>query len=240
MHWIFCFTLRGEGLLAGPTGHHVLRPGHGILVRAADPDSVFGYPPGATARWEWVWCDFSGSAASAMAADLVARHGPVFALGPHDAALRWMQQITAPGSARTVLPWDARERVWQLLGSLAEACEAAAGRPEDIFVMATRRRIAQRLTDHELSVEALATDMGVSREHLTRTFRRITGVTPRRHIEDLRLAQARQLLRETGLSIIVIARQCGWRDAETFSAAFARGQGCSPSRWRGPQDTARG
>lgn len=231
-YWIFHYATRGAGLLIDRAGEHPVPAGSAMLVRADDHAATFGYPPAAIARWEWLWCDFSGAAADAMARELVTRHGPVFALDPADATVRWLQTATTSARARTVPPWDARERVWRLLGALAEAGEAATVRPEDGFVLATRRRIAQRLTDPELSVEALAADLGVSREHLTRTFTQVAGQPPRRFIEELRLGQALHLLRETGLPVVAVAQQCGWRDAETFSAAFRRAQGVSPSAWR--------
>jgi AraC-like DNA-binding protein len=231
-YWIFHYALRGAGLLVDAAGRHPVPAGSGMLVRADDAASTFGYPPDAAARWEWLWCDFRGAAAMAMAGDLVARHGPVFAPPSDDPTVRWMRAVTATERARTVPPWDARERVWRLLGSLAEAGEAASVRSEDAFILATRRRIAQRLTDHELTVEGLAHDLGVSREHLTRTFRRVAGTSPRRHIEELRLGLAVRLLRETGLPIAAVAHQCGWRDAETFASAFRREYGRTPGAWR--------
>ncbi len=231
-YWIFHYATSGAGLLVDRAGPHPVSAGTAMLVRADDSGAVFRYPPGASARWEWLWLTFAGTTASTMAADLVARHGPLFALDPADAVIRWLRSATAGGRARTVPPWDAREQVWRLLSDLAESAERAAARPKDALAAAARRRIAQRLGDYELSVEALARDLGVSREHLTRTFRRVTGSSPRHHIEESRLRSAGQLLRETGLPIVEIARQCGWRDAQTFTAAFRRVHGCLPSAWR--------
>jgi AraC-like DNA-binding protein len=165
--WVFHYAIRGAGLLVDRAGALPMPAGSAMLVRADDPYLSFGYPQGATERRDWVWCDFRGNAAIAMAASHVVRHGPVFTL-----------------------------------------------------------------TDRELSVAALADDLGVSREHLTRTFTQVAGVPPRRYIEELRLGQALQLLRETGLPIVAIAGQCGWRDAETFSSAFRRAYGCTPGVWR--------
>lgn len=231
-YWVFHYALHGQGLLVDRAGCHAVPAGSGMLVRADDPSAAFGYPPAATARWEWLWITFRGSAAMAMAADLVARHGPVFALAPEEPTVRWLQAVTAARQARAIPPWEARDRVWGLLTSLAAAVETAEVRPEDALVLAIRRRTAQRLTDHELSVEALAADLGVSREHLARVFLRAVGIPPRGYIEDLRLQMAVQLLRETGLPIRAVARQCGWRDPETFAAAFRRVHGCTPSAWR--------
>jgi AraC family transcriptional regulator, arabinose operon regulatory protein len=234
--WIFTVSVRGVGLLSDQRGDHLIPAGSGFLARLDDPHTTFGYPPTATALWEWMWCTFDGSAAEVMAQSLVDAHGACFALDPQDSVVRWMRAMTASGSMRSVPPWEARERVWRLLVSLAEVGSRSGGRSGgpggDAIAHAARRRILQRLTDPELTVEALAHDLGISREHLSRHYRRQTGITPREHIEEQRLDLACRLLRETGLPIVDIARQCGWRDAETFSAAFRRAHRVLPSRWR--------
>lgn len=230
--WIFTLTLAGTGCLEWAGRRQTLPPGSGFLVRLDDPAAVFGFAPDLGTSWEWAWFTFTGTAAEAMAADLVAVHGPVFALTEGDATARWLRAITATGRARSLPPWEARERLWHLLGTLATETARADGDPVERLVAAARRRLSERLTDAGLSVELLAADLGVSREHLGRCFTRVLGIPPRRYLEDQRLDLARQLLRETGLGIAAIARQCGWRDAETFSAAWHRREGRLPSAAR--------
>jgi AraC-like DNA-binding protein len=231
-YWIFHYAMGGSGLLIDRAGEHPVPAGTAMLVRADDPDSLFRYPPGATARWEWLWLTFTGGSTTAMAADLAARHGPIFALDAADSVVRWLRRSTAGEGAHSVPPWDAREQVWRLLSDLADEAERATACPDDALAAAARRRIAQRLGDQELTVASLARDLGVSREHLARTVQRATGETPRQFIEESRLRSAKQLLRESGLSILAIARQCGWSDAETFASAFRRVHGTLPSAWR--------
>jgi len=230
--WIFTLTLSGTGCLERAGHRHALPVGSGFLIRLDDPGAVFGFAPDLGTSWEWAWFTFAGTAAEAMAADLLAAHGPVFTLSREDATVRWLRATTAPGRMRGLPPWEARERLWHLLGTLATVTTQADGDPVGRLVAAARRRLIERLTDAGLSVEALATDLGVSREHLGRCFTRVLGITPRRYLEDQRLDLARQLLRETGLGIAAIARQCGWRDAETFRAAWRRRQGRLPSAAR--------
>jgi AraC-like DNA-binding protein len=167
-----------------------------------------------------------------MASELVARHGHRFQLSGKDAVIRWLITQTSPGASRRIAPWVASAQVWQLLYALADSAEQGHDLPENAMIGSARRLIASRLTDRELTVETLAYDLGVSREHLSRTFARAVGATPRRYIEELRLRMALQVLGRTGLSILAVARQCGWNDAETFSAAFRRAHGQLPSHWR--------
>lgn len=63
-------------------------------------------------------------------------------------------------------------------------------------------------------------------------FRREVGVAPMRHLEDLRMQRARELLAGSELSIQAIARRCGFDDPLYFSNRFRRRHGLAPSAWR--------
>lgn len=79
---------------------------------------------------------------------------------------------------------------------------------------------------------ALATSLGVSRTSLFRIVRRHHGTTPARVVERLRMDEARRLLAESRHPIEVIADQIGYASAFSFSTAFKRVVGLSPSRFR--------
>ncbi len=78
----------------------------------------------------------------------------------------------------------------------------------------------------------LATALGVSRTSLFRLVKRHHGTTPARVVERLRMDEARRLLAESRHPIEVIADQIGYASAFSFSAAFKRVVGRSPSGFR--------
>jgi len=63
-------------------------------------------------------------------------------------------------------------------------------------------------------------------------FRQLTGRSPQQYLIELRVSNARQLLRETNLSIGEVARRVGYEDALYFSRLFARYTGKSPRVFR--------
>ncbi|RCK68710.1 helix-turn-helix domain-containing protein [Desertihabitans brevis] len=83
-----------------------------------------------------------------------------------------------------------------------------------------------------VSLATLAEQVGLSRYHLLRLFRRHTGRTPHEYLLALRLEQARRLLRETGLPVGQVAVRCGFVDASHFSKTFRRAVGVAPSAYR--------
>jgi AraC-like DNA-binding protein len=78
----------------------------------------------------------------------------------------------------------------------------------------------------------LASALGVSRTSLYRMVRRHHATSPARVVERLRMDEASRLLSESRHPIEVIADQVGYASAFSFSAAFKRIVGRSPSRFR--------
>lgn len=91
------------------------------------------------------------------------------------------------------------------------------------------------LSDHldaDLTVDALASRVGMSPRNFARTFRRETGTTPAAFVEQLRIEEACRLLTTTDLTVAAVARRVGIRHAETLHRAFRRRMGTTPERYR--------
>jgi transcriptional regulator GlxA family with amidase domain len=84
----------------------------------------------------------------------------------------------------------------------------------------------------ELSVEALAARAHMSPRHFARAFRAETGVTPARHVEQVRLEAARRLLEETFEPIAMVAAACGFGTPETMRRVFLRAFEVGPAEYR--------
>ncbi|MBQ6824846.1 MAG: helix-turn-helix transcriptional regulator [Clostridia bacterium] len=85
--------------------------------------------------------------------------------------------------------------------------------------------------DHDLTVQSLAERFGYSAAHLIRKFRANIHNTPHRHLATLRLAHGAKRLLE-GATVSVAASESGYGDVKTFSKAFLKFYGVSPSRYR--------
>ncbi|GCD40250.1 AraC family transcriptional regulator [Streptomyces chrestomyceticus JCM 4735] len=90
-----------------------------------------------------------------------------------------------------------------------------------------RDRLAEPLT-----LADVADEVHLSVFHLVRVFRRATGQTPHRYLTQLRVEEAKRLLRETGFTVARIAPLCGFADSGALSTAFLRHTGVRPSAYR--------
>lgn len=86
--------------------------------------------------------------------------------------------------------------------------------------------------DRALTVDELAHEACMSRRHFARLFTKEVGVTPARAVERLRVEAASAALESGTAAVAVIARQCGFMDAERMRRAFIRLKGMPPSALR--------
>ncbi|HYY56501.1 MAG TPA: AraC family transcriptional regulator [Pyrinomonadaceae bacterium] len=97
------------------------------------------------------------------------------------------------------------------------------------------RQITDWMAEHaaeEFSLDRLAAQAGLSRFHFQRLFKSATGVSPSRYHINLRMEEARRLLRETRMSVIDVALEVGYTDPSHFARLFRRETGLSPSEYR--------
>jgi AraC-like DNA-binding protein len=92
--------------------------------------------------------------------------------------------------------------------------------------------IDTHFADSNLTVEKLSEEFGLSRVQLFRKTKALLGDTPIDFLQNVRLKNAAQLLRESKFNISEIAYQCGYSSPGYFSTAFKGKFGCSPSEWR--------
>ena len=87
-------------------------------------------------------------------------------------------------------------------------------------------------SEADLSLDALASDAGLSRFHFCRAFKESAGLSPHAWLRQYRLEQAMNMLRDTDATIASVAAELGYASQTAFAAAFRRSTGEAPSDWR--------
>jgi AraC family transcriptional regulator len=83
-----------------------------------------------------------------------------------------------------------------------------------------------------LPLAELATIAGFSPHHFHRVFQHVTGEAPKEYLRRLRLERAVYRLKVSPDNVLEIALQSGFKTNETFTRAFTREFGISPSEFR--------
>jgi AraC family transcriptional regulator len=102
-----------------------------------------------------------------------------------------------------------------------------------------QRRVIEFIEDHlaeDISLAALAELVDLSLYHFARAFAQSFGVPPHRYHMVRRIDRARSLLQKTALSVTRIGIQIGFREASSFTKAFRRFTGLTPTEYRRQQE----
>jgi AraC family transcriptional regulator len=82
------------------------------------------------------------------------------------------------------------------------------------------------------SIADMAQECNLSPSHFTQAFRQTMHMAPHQWLLRRRIESAKELLRDTDITIAEIAILCGFCDQSHLSRVFTRMQGCSPRDWR--------
>jgi AraC-like DNA-binding protein len=100
--------------------------------------------------------------------------------------------------------------------------------PDEKLLERVMNTINKHLDDSDLSVDMIAEEVGISRVHLHRKMKELTGQTPHDFIRNIRLKKAANLLATQGMNITEVMYACGFSNAASFSTLFKKLYGLSP------------
>ncbi|MBQ2802705.1 MAG: helix-turn-helix transcriptional regulator [Lachnospiraceae bacterium] len=127
-----------------------------------------------------------------------------------------------------------------LLLVIREQCELVEPKKGYAFESANRKYVVEQLLnffeDHyneKISLDQIAENMYLSSFYISKIFKSETGESPIRHLINIRLEKAKELLEGgRGGSIQEVAASVGYEDAYHFSKLFKKRYGISPSQAR--------
>lgn len=102
-----------------------------------------------------------------------------------------------------------------------------------------QKRVAEFIEEHlaeEISLAALAELADLSLYHFARAFKQSFGVPPHHYHMARRMDRARSLLQRPALSVTQIGIRIGFREASSFTRAFRKFTGLTPTDFRRHQE----
>lgn len=227
------YISNGRGTFESKSSSAVsIEPGHALLLF---PGIWHRYAPEPETGWVEHWIGFDGETARHwLRRRFISAKHPVLRINAEDTVLATfsrvlesirthrpaLQQILAGATAYLLgLFYSAQQTQPTSEKHCPNAIELAIGRIQNDFA-------------HDLDMQRLAQELGVSYRWFREAFSAHTGLSPHQYLLEFRIARARNLLIESELSVKEIATQTGFEDEHYFTRLFRQRMNCTPSGWR--------
>lgn len=232
-----CFAvLEGYGKLTYEGESYPLQQGDIVFVDCWKP---YSHSTGEKEKklWTLQWCHFYGPNAAAIYRKYQERGGrPV--IHPQDFSsytelLGKIHQLAAsPDYIRDM-------RINEKLSTLLTLLMSESWHPERKLETGTQRWNVQQVKAYmdahyreKISLETMAEKFFVNKSYLARLFKRQYGVTLNTYLQQVRITQAKKMLRFTDMQVEEIGLECGIGDLAYFSRIFKKIEGVSPREYR--------
>lgn len=225
--YMLLYTLSGEGYLEYEGKSHYLRSGDGFLIDCNQPHFY------KTVKKEWNHCvvHFHGTGAKTLYQTYKESH-PVLFHQPLNGTFQNLLEEQFQYQTTLVPYRDAQitGNLYRLLLFLLTETSAAEDNTAKT-VQSVIRYMEEHLSD-PLNLDVLEQEFHISKFHLSREFRKLTGYPPIEYLIRMRLEQAQFLLSYTDLPVYRIAEAVGVPNEQYFGKLFKSRFGETPGRFR--------
>lgn len=230
-HYLIHYIMGGHGVYDVAGQKYDLSAGDCFLVY---PNTEVTYRADEEDPWEYAWVGFSGSdAAMLLKATDFTRDTPCLRQVEYgeDLEHRLLHIYDGRGGALE----NAVEMTGRLYTALALFIQNSRNNQPQNSTQTYVRKSIEYITanySYPITVESIASYVGLSRSHLFRSFQTILGMSPKEYLSDFRIRQACYLLEHSSLSVTAIANSVGFENSLYFSKTFHKRKGLSPREYR--------
>jgi len=91
--------------------------------------------------------------------------------------------------------------------------------------------VKENISNSNLNIEEMGTELGMSRVHLYRKLKALTNLTPSEFVRTIRLKQAAYLLSQNKINISEVAYAVGFSSHQYFTNCFQNYFNMSPTEY---------
>lgn len=134
--------------------------------------------------------------------------------------------------ANVKTPEQLRQLVNKILTGALDFRDSYSNHQYKSLILEAKEYIEQHYMNAELSLGEVAGQVSLSAGHFSMVFRHETSQTFKEYLTEIRIRNAKELLRTTALKSADIAYRVGYNDPHYFSSAFKKNTGLSPIEFR--------
>ena len=230
-HFLIHFVVSGKGRYICNGKTYNLKSGDMFLIK---PSQVVHYIADENDPWEYYWVGFNGTYAQKVVSNLPFKDNmPVYSPKDYEACKEYLYQIYA-NSGNTMSHSTAMiGYMYLFLAKLIEESSLLSPAPsvtQSSYVIEAIKYI-QFNYSNDISVDDIASAVGISRSHLYRVFVSNLDQSPIDYLTEYRINEACNLIKNTNLSISQIAVSVGFFDQFYFSRVFKKIKNVPPSKY---------
>lgn len=200
------------------------------------PGEWHSYQPDPASGWTSYWIGFKGrNIEDRVKAGFLSPEKPIYHVGYHaEIEVLYKNAYQAAVEEAAYSQQVMAGLVNHLIGlmySLERNIELNKNQSQVDMVNKARLRIRESI-ENDLTIQQIASGLGVSYSNFRRLFKEYTGLSPATYQQELRLLRAKELLTTTDLSIKEIAYRLNFDSPDYFSTKFKAKMGMKPSELR--------
>lgn len=236
-HWSIGFTdryllhyiVKGKGRFICDGREYELKRGNAFLITG---EKGGYYEADKEDPWYYIWINISGDMADSFLKSIaLSRESPIYTTSKPDVIEGHFEKLLEIRGENSFLLSGA---MFTLMGEMIRCSDTKAEQVKkstEEYVRMCKNYISVNAY-RRISVETLCDYVGLEHSYLYRLFMNSEGMSPCSYIIEYKLKRAKQLLKETKLSVGEIASSVGYEDGLAFSKLFAKKTGVSPTEYR--------
>ena len=232
MDFYLIYLINGAGHYITGNDTITAKAGSIIIYR---PEEHQHYYYEAFEKTELYWIHFTGSQAESLMNELDFSGNNFYQIGIHAEYIELFEniihelQIKKPHFHQLCISY-----LLQLLSSFSRDAgflQNSEKAPENNYLENVIKVMNEEF-QQEHAMDYYAKKSNLSLFQFIRNFKKLTRYSPAKYVEKLRIAKARELLRDSSLSITEISAIVGYKDPFYFSKVFKKASSITPSEFR--------
>ncbi|MCM1160403.1 MAG: AraC family transcriptional regulator [Roseburia sp.] len=231
--FLFFIVIKGSGSLFYRKQTYPIHTGDCIFIDCLEE---YAHKSSKDDPWELSWVHFHGKNADAFYKNYIEQGNP-FLFHPADLSLFLDSLSILYMTQKEQTPYMellCHKYITDLITLCFMECEKQKNTTSQ-SIYEKIRQVTQFIDVHfqeDITLDGLSQKFYISKFHLAREFKRITGSTPGDYLLGKRISNAKKLLRFTNASIEEIGRSCGILEAGYFTKVFKKAEGMTPREYR--------
>lgn len=230
---LFQLTLSGTGAFQEGGREHLLTAGDGFLINLGDRNYRYFQPEGCDSSQRVLWCNLESPVVREMISEINKRYGYLYRLPLSSGIIQRLLEYRNSSSAHiTMNSSENAGLATELLYALIWSKESENHSSSEEIILEKALNLINSRKERLFSAEELAETLSLSREHLSRIFRKAFGCGPYRFMLLKKIEAADFMLQHGSLPIGRIGYDLGFTSPMHFSGVYKKLKGITPGEFR--------